>query len=151
VSHDRDLLTAMVRHARHAVPGCTAAALCVLREGAPVTVIPCGRPAARLQMLQLATGRGPGVLALTSRREVVVELGDADHDEAWCGAAEAAGISGVVALPLARRPDLAATLTCYRRGGRRWPRGSLERARGIAEVLGDVVLETYPEPSPLPG
>src|SRR5690348_650 len=48
VARATDPLDVLVRLARHRVPGCDGAVLCVLREGSPATVVPSDALAARL-------------------------------------------------------------------------------------------------------
>jgi hypothetical protein len=145
---ERDTLDRMVRLARNAVPSSAGAVVCVLRDGAPAAVVGSELLAAQLQMAQLATGAGPSLLALTGRRTILVDPLPPDHPETWGGLAAAAGITGVVALPLGTYPDLAATLTLYHRGPRRWAESALEQVGAVSAVLGDLVSSMCPPACP---
>jgi hypothetical protein len=142
---ERDLLERIVRLAGDAVPASAGAVVCVLRDGAGAAVVGTDTLAAQVQMLQLATGAGPSLLALSDRRPVVVDPVTADHPEIWAGFAAEGGVTGVVSVPLGARPDLAATLTLYRRAGRRWPRSALEQAATASAVLGELLTSSWPD------
>jgi hypothetical protein len=140
----RELLETVVRLAETAVPDAAGTVVCVLRDGARAAVVASEHVAARLQMLQLVTGAGPGLRAMSDRRPVVIDLIDAEGSELWAGFAGAAGITGLITLPITPRPDLVATLTLYRRSGDHWPAAALRRAEAMCDVVRDLLQAAWP-------
>ena len=121
------------------VPGCQAATVTVIRDGAPVAVVG-DRRARQIDEAQYRHGEGPYLQATHTRK--VVRLDDLDAvpvRETWARIAREAGFRATMAVPILGSADTAAVMSLYASHGTDWSPESLLAAETVADHAGTAI------------
>jgi hypothetical protein len=134
------------------VPGCHAASIALLRDGAPLTVAASHLPLRRLTGLQYEQAAGPCWEATVADCPVMVDdiddIDDGDDGDdgddhgggndggSWLGIARASGFTAALAIPLPTDDASAAVLQICTRAPSGWPAGARAAATFLAGYVG---------------
>jgi GAF domain-containing protein len=128
-----DVLAAISELATDLVPGCEAAAVTVLRDGAPATVASTDDRARSVEETQFRHGTGPYLRAAQTQRLVHIDdLSSVSGDEAWAQVARESGFAAVLVIPITMNANTVATMSLYAHRIGDWSR----RSRAAAQTLG---------------
>jgi len=139
VSSLPDVLTAISHVAAHVVPGCDAACVTVLREGAPAEVVSADDRVRHVEETQYRHGEGPYLQAARTGKLVRIDEIRPVAADSWARAALEAGFTAVLSVPVLMGADTAATLSLYGRDPRSWCQDSLDAAKALADHAGNTI------------
>ncbi len=135
-----DVLKAVSDLAAFVVPGCEAAAVTVLREGAPATVVSTDHRARLVDETQYSNGQGPYLRAAHTHQMVRIDdISSLPAGQAWAQAALEVGFVSVLTLTLLTGTQTAATLSMYASRGDGWSDESLAAAQAVADQAGSAI------------
>jgi GAF domain-containing protein len=135
-----DVLKAVSDLAAFVVPGCEAAAVTVLREGAPATVVSTDHRARYVDETQYSNGQGPYLRAAHTHQMVRIDdINSLPAGQAWAQAALEVGFVSVLTLTLLTGTQTAATLSMYASRGDGWSDESLAAAQAVADQAGSAI------------
>jgi GAF domain-containing protein len=134
------LLTAVAELAVQVVPGCEAAGVAVLSEGAPATVGAVDLRVRDVDELQYRDGDGPYLqVAHTQSLVRIDDISSLPMGGAWARAALEAGFRAVLSVPIVTDTDIAATISLYATHTGGWSEESLIAAAVLAEHAGHAI------------
>jgi hypothetical protein len=131
-----DVLAVISAVAVELVPGCDAAGVALLREGAPVEVASVQEGVRGVDEAQYGDSDGPYLRAVQRQRLVRIDDLGFGPVGSWARAALEAGFRGVLALPVVTGADTTATVSLYTRCCDGWTRPSLAAAEALAVQAG---------------
>jgi hypothetical protein len=135
-----DLLSRVSDLATKVVPGCEAAAVTVLREGAPAAVVSADSRARTLEQTQYRNGDGPYLeVARTQRPVRIDDITSVPTGGMWARAAVEAGFRAVLSVPIVTGKDTVATVSLYAGHADGWSRDSLAAAHRLADHAGHAI------------
>jgi len=134
------MLEAISELAVDVVPGCTAATVMVIREGAPVTVASGNSRARQIDEAQYRNGEGPYLQATHTRRAIRLDdISAVPVREVWARIAQKAGFRATMAVPILSSADIAAVMSLYACHGTDWSSESLSIAETVADHAGNAI------------